>query len=75
MTRPIQLVILDGFGLAPEGPGNAVALANTPVFDRIWRERPRTTLAASGLTHYSIRSFNNHWGVPLTLARLPKSAD
>ena len=48
MTRPIQLVILDGFGLAPAGPGNAVALARTPVFDRIWRECPHTTLAASG---------------------------
>src|SRR5690606_32591707 len=48
MTRPILLVILDGFGLAPEGPGNAVALAKTPVFDEVWRDRPRTTLAASG---------------------------
>ena len=48
MTRPVLLVILDGFGLAPDGPGNAVALADTPVFDTIWRERPTTTLAASG---------------------------
>ncbi len=48
MTRPVVLVILDGFGLAPEGPGNAVALARTPVFDSIWEGRPRTELAASG---------------------------
>lgn len=48
MTRPVLLVILDGFGLAEDGPGNAVARAFTPVFDRIWRERPATTLAASG---------------------------
>ena len=28
--QPVMLLILDGFGLAPEGPGNAVALAHTP---------------------------------------------
>lgn len=48
MTRPVALIILDGFGLAPAGPGNAVELARTPVFDRLWRERPRTELQASG---------------------------
>jgi 2,3-bisphosphoglycerate-independent phosphoglycerate mutase len=47
-VRPVVLVVLDGFGLAPEGPGNAVALAETPRFDRIWREAPHTTLEASG---------------------------
>ena len=47
-VRPVALVILDGFGLAPDGPGNAVALARTPVFDRIWREEPHTSLQASG---------------------------
>jgi UDP-N-acetylmuramoyl-tripeptide--D-alanyl-D-alanine ligase len=31
-------------------------------------------LNASGATHASLASFNNHWGVPLTLARLPASA-
>ena len=49
--RPIPLValvILDGWGLAPPGPGNAVELADTPVFDRLWVEYPHTTLAASG---------------------------
>jgi len=44
----VTLVILDGFGCAPAGPGNAVELANTPVFDRLWREFPHTTLDASG---------------------------
>lgn len=48
MTRPVALIILDGFGLAPEGPGNAVSLADTPNFDRYWTSCPRTTLAASG---------------------------
>ncbi|HYK06761.1 MAG TPA: 2,3-bisphosphoglycerate-independent phosphoglycerate mutase [Gaiellaceae bacterium] len=44
----VTLVILDGWGCAPAGPGNAVELARTPVFDRLWREYPHTTLAASG---------------------------
>lgn len=32
-------------------------------------------LAGAGATHASIRSYNNHWGVPLMLANLPPSAD
>jgi 2,3-bisphosphoglycerate-independent phosphoglycerate mutase len=44
----VALVILDGWGCAPPGPGNAVELANTPNFDRLWREYPHTTIAASG---------------------------
>jgi 2,3-bisphosphoglycerate-independent phosphoglycerate mutase len=47
-TAPVVLVILDGWGCAPPGPGNAVELAETPVFDRLWRTYPHTTLAASG---------------------------
>jgi len=41
-------VILDGWGLAPPGPGNAVELAETPVFDRLWAELPHSHLKASG---------------------------
>jgi 2,3-bisphosphoglycerate-independent phosphoglycerate mutase len=44
-----MLIILDGFGLAPEGPGNAVALANTPNFDHYWTHFPHTKLEASGM--------------------------
>jgi 2,3-bisphosphoglycerate-independent phosphoglycerate mutase len=44
----VALVILDGWGCAPPGPGNAVSLAETPVFDRLWAEYPHTTLKASG---------------------------
>jgi len=44
----VALVVLDGWGCAPPGPGNAVELADTPVFDRLWREFPHTTLVASG---------------------------
>jgi 2,3-bisphosphoglycerate-independent phosphoglycerate mutase len=48
-TGPVVLVILDGWGLAPEGPGNAVTLADTPEMDRLWRDYPHTTLKTSGL--------------------------
>jgi 2,3-bisphosphoglycerate-independent phosphoglycerate mutase len=44
----VALVILDGWGIAPPGPGNAVDLAETPVFDELWARYPHTTLAASG---------------------------
>jgi 2,3-bisphosphoglycerate-independent phosphoglycerate mutase len=44
----VTLVILDGWGCAPPGPGNAVELADTPVFDALWRRYPHTTLGASG---------------------------
>src|SRR5438034_7343830 len=44
----VALVILDGWGIAPPGPGNAVELADTPVFDRLWREYPHAQLEASG---------------------------
>jgi 2,3-bisphosphoglycerate-independent phosphoglycerate mutase len=44
----VALVILDGWGCAPPGPGNAVELADTPVFDRLWREYPHERLQASG---------------------------
>ncbi|MHB1469124.1 MAG: 2,3-bisphosphoglycerate-independent phosphoglycerate mutase [Solirubrobacteraceae bacterium] len=50
-TPPVPsvcLVVLDGWGLAPPGPGNAVALAHTPVFDELWAGCPHTTLNASG---------------------------
>jgi 2,3-bisphosphoglycerate-independent phosphoglycerate mutase len=44
----VCLVVLDGWGLAPPGPGNAVSLASTPVFDELWAAFPHTTLTACG---------------------------
>ncbi len=38
------------------------------------KEAIRTVLSAAGQTHWSIKSFNNHWGVPLMLAGLPREA-
>ena len=46
---PTVLVIMDGFGMGAPGAGNAVALANTPVLDRLFAENAHTTLSASGL--------------------------
>jgi 2,3-bisphosphoglycerate-independent phosphoglycerate mutase len=42
------LIVLDGWGLADPGPGNAVDLADTPVFDELWSRFPTTTLTACG---------------------------
>src|SRR5690625_927248 len=39
------------------------------------KEMLRTMLGAEGRTHAAIRSFNNHWGVPLTLARMPAETE
>ena len=47
--KPLLLMILDGWGLAPPGPGNAIARAKTPNFDRLWSQCPHSTLGASGL--------------------------
>jgi len=44
----VCLVVLDGWGLAEPGPGNAVSLARTPVFDELWHDFPHTTIQASG---------------------------
>lgn len=46
---PVALIILDGYGLAPDSPGNAVTRANTPTLDRLFAEYPTTRLACSGL--------------------------
>jgi 2,3-bisphosphoglycerate-independent phosphoglycerate mutase len=48
VTRLVCLVILDGWGLAAKGPGNAIELAETPVFDALWAAYPHTSLRASG---------------------------
>ncbi|MGH9540989.1 MAG: 2,3-bisphosphoglycerate-independent phosphoglycerate mutase [Terriglobales bacterium] len=47
-TRPLLLVILDGWGYAPPGPANAIALARKPTYDALLRDWPNTLLATSG---------------------------
>lgn len=44
----VVLVVLDGWGLAPKGPGNAIALAKKPNLDRMIQEYPNTSLLAAG---------------------------
>ena len=43
-----MLLIMDGFGLAPDGPGNAVAAAKKPNLDALWASCPHTQIQASG---------------------------
>lgn len=47
-AKPVVLCILDGWGLAPPGPGNAVALAHTPHYDRVMATCPHATLITHG---------------------------
>jgi 2,3-bisphosphoglycerate-independent phosphoglycerate mutase len=50
MTRtPVALIIMDGYGLAPAGPGNAISLARTPTLDELFATSPWAPLACSGL--------------------------
>ena len=44
----VALIVLDGWGLAPDGPGNAVSRARTPIFDELWAAYPHCELAAGG---------------------------
>ena len=48
MWNPVVLVILDGWGIAPKGPGNAIALAKTPSIDALMTAFPHSKLEASG---------------------------
>jgi 2,3-bisphosphoglycerate-independent phosphoglycerate mutase len=47
-AKSCVLVVLDGWGIAPEGPGNAISLAKTPVFDELWTTYPHSQLIACG---------------------------
>ena len=47
--RPVVLVSMDGVGVAPPGPGNAITLANTQNLDKYWPMYPHTYLEAAGL--------------------------
>ena len=47
-SRRAALIILDGWGIGPDGPGNAITRASTPVFDKLWSRYPHAALEASG---------------------------
>lgn len=48
LTLPACLIIMDGFGLASPGEGNAISLANTPHLDELFATCPHIELDASG---------------------------
>ena len=48
MRKPTILAILDGYGLREDAHGNAVKLANNPVFEMLWNNYPHSQLEASG---------------------------
>ena len=48
MKKPLILMILDGFGIAPP-EGNAIAAANKPNLDRLFKNNPITQIGASGM--------------------------
>ncbi|MCQ2514832.1 MAG: 2,3-bisphosphoglycerate-independent phosphoglycerate mutase [Ruminococcus sp.] len=48
MKKPLILMILDGYGIAP-AEGNAIAAANKPNLDKIFAENPLTQIGASGM--------------------------
>lgn len=42
--RPVVLVVMDGIGIREDKTNNAVALANKPTLDKLWKECPHTQL-------------------------------
>jgi UDP-N-acetylmuramoyl-tripeptide--D-alanyl-D-alanine ligase len=66
------LKALEKIGLAARARSKAQIIAVTgSVGKTSTKEMLRLALSASGYTHVSVASLNNHWGVPLTLARMP----
>ena len=45
---PHVLIILDGFGYSTDPKDNAIAMAETPVWDGLWRDKPHTLISGSG---------------------------
>lgn len=70
------LVALAKLGLAARARSEAKIIAVTgSVGKTTTKEMLRHVLAPSGRVHASVASYNNHWGVPLTLARMPEDTD
>ena len=72
---PDTLKALDALGKAARDRHKGTIVAVTGSAGKTTtKEAIRHALGASGEVHASIKSFNNHWGVPLMLARLPREA-
>jgi UDP-N-acetylmuramoyl-tripeptide--D-alanyl-D-alanine ligase len=80
-SDPLLIVpdVLDGLtalGRAGRARARAKVVAVTgSVGKTSTKEMLRAVLAGQGRVHAAEASFNNHWGVPITLARLPEDAD
>ncbi|MGB5868761.1 MAG: UDP-N-acetylmuramoyl-tripeptide--D-alanyl-D-alanine ligase [Albidovulum sp.] len=73
---PDVLAALEDLGRAGRARAKARVVAVTgSVGKTSTKEMLRAVLAGQGVVHAAEASYNNHWGVPLTLARLPKTAD
>jgi UDP-N-acetylmuramoyl-tripeptide--D-alanyl-D-alanine ligase len=72
---PDTLEALRGLGRAARARSRAIVVAVTGSAGKTTtKEAIRTALQTAGSTHFSVKSFNNHWGVPLMLARMPREA-
>jgi UDP-N-acetylmuramoyl-tripeptide--D-alanyl-D-alanine ligase len=70
------LKAMEGLGQAARARSNAwIAAITGSVGKTSTKEMLRLTLESFGATHASAASYNNHWGVPLTLARMPQDAE
>lgn len=70
------LPALEALGIAARARCQAVRVAVTgSVGKTSVKEMLAQIFRAAGSAHWSVKSFNNHWGVPLTLARLPQSTE
>jgi len=70
------LLALERLGMAARARTDARVIAVTgSVGKTTTKEALRTALAPSGSVHAAVASFNNHWGVPLTLARMPRDTN
>ncbi|MCH9748211.1 MAG: UDP-N-acetylmuramoyl-tripeptide--D-alanyl-D-alanine ligase [Alphaproteobacteria bacterium] len=73
---PDVLTGLESIGIAARARTAATIVAITgSVGKTSTKEMLRTILSEQGRTHASVASYNNHWGVPLTLARMPADTE
>ncbi len=73
---PDVLAALEAMGRAARARTSArVAAITGSVGKTSTKEMLRAALSGQGRTHASVASYNNHWGVPLTLARMPADTD
>ncbi|WP_347917280.1 UDP-N-acetylmuramoyl-tripeptide--D-alanyl-D-alanine ligase [Paracoccus marcusii] len=76
LVVPDVLVALEDLGRAGRArmTGRVIAITGS-VGKTSTKEMARTALAGQGVIHAAEASYNNHWGVPLTLARMPADTD